>query len=442
MEQSNNILVAVLRAAQQTGIIPVDYTFTALEVLEAAQQAGIISSPPANDTFPTLQGFECFVPEAQPTDWHMNDLDLEDLLGDGISNGIIDTFQEPRIRTQFVDPNTLAFGPDIFQAPYLPPNTLFSGQASVQMDTAPTAASLHQGSGRYMDSSAQQSSGFLPDLAPPSNVLGQESLATSRMDQLVVASKAPSLSTNSYWLQDSSMEPYVRSNKGPVVITSAINFEAFCVENGYRHLLATYPRGQLRGPEQCTALCYFQWSNARGFMVESLGYTGGLNLRRYKIQYNNGSGRFEDLLTILEHQLGWNITTFQSVTRYFEDCERLAVNYVWDPELNPVSSNYTQSGIVKLEKGNLYDKAMWGIVKSLSGQPTIPDVDTVDKAVAAGSNAQLALRVGIHLGVPSTDESAEHIMRLRTFGDRHHDQSDLVAQSSNLLVLHNSEMYE
>ncbi|KAJ4497860.1 hypothetical protein C8R41DRAFT_865313 [Lentinula lateritia] len=50
-------------------------------------------------------------------------------------------------------------------------------------------------------------------------------------------------------------------------------------------------------------------------------------------------------------------------------------------------------------------KAMWGIVKSLSGQPTIPDVDMVDEAVAAGSNAQLALRVGIHLGVPSTDES-------------------------------------
>ncbi|KAJ4497859.1 hypothetical protein C8R41DRAFT_865312 [Lentinula lateritia] len=95
MEQLNSILVAVLRAAQQTGIIPADYTFTASEVLEAAQQAGIISSPPANDPFPTLQGFKCFVPEAQLTDWHMNNLDLEDLLGDRISNGIIDTFQKP-----------------------------------------------------------------------------------------------------------------------------------------------------------------------------------------------------------------------------------------------------------------------------------------------------------------------------------------------------------
>ncbi|KAJ4483019.1 hypothetical protein C8J55DRAFT_559837 [Lentinula edodes] len=282
----------------------------------------------------------------------MNDLDLEDLLGDGISNGIIDTFQEPHIRTQFVDPNALAFGPvvtltytDIFQAPYLPPNTLFGGQASVQMHTAPTAASLHQGSGRYMDSSVQQSSGFLPDLALLSNVLGQESLATSpRTDQLVIASKAPSLSTNSYWQQESHTEPYVRSNKEPVVIMSAINFEAFCDENGYRHLLAVYPRGQLRGPEQCTTLCYFQWSNARGFMVESLGHTGGLHLQHYKIQYDNGSGRFEDLLTILEHRLGWNITTFQSVTRFFEDCEQLAANYIWDPELNPVSTNHVQSG--------------------------------------------------------------------------------------------------
>ncbi|KAJ4500523.1 hypothetical protein C8R41DRAFT_863114 [Lentinula lateritia] len=50
-------------------------------------------------------------------------------------------------------------------------------------------------------------------------------------------------------------------------------------------------------------------------------------------------------------------------------------------------------------------KAMRGIVKSLSGQSTVPDVNVVEEAVAAGSNAQLALRVGIHLGVPGTDES-------------------------------------
>lgn len=55
---------------------------------------------------------------------------------------------------------------------------------------------------------------------------------------------------------------------------------------------------------------------------------------------------------------------------------------------------------------------MRGIVKSLSGQSTVPDVNVVEEAVAAGSNAQLALRVGIHLGVPGTDESGTYGIRI------------------------------
>ncbi|KAJ3815577.1 hypothetical protein F5876DRAFT_71936 [Lentinula aff. lateritia] len=346
MEQSRDVLVTLLRAGRQTGLIPMDHTFTISEVVDAAEQAGIISFPLVEDTFAPLQGFDCFVAEAQQTHQSINDFNLEDLLGNRASNEAI----ESHIEAQFIDPTALIFdagehsgiihqaadpnAQDIFQAPCVggvsvASGDIFGGQAFNQACIAPTA-SLYQGSGEYMDASLEHSSSSLP--------------GTLVEHQLIMASKTPSLSTNSYWQQESHMEPYVRSNKGPVVITSAINFEAFCDENGYRRLLAMYPRGQLRGPEQCTALCYFQWSNARGFMVESLGYTGSLHLRRYKIQYDNGSGGVEDLLTILEHRLGWNITTFQSVTRFFEDCEQLAANYIWDPELNPVSTNYVQSG--------------------------------------------------------------------------------------------------
>ncbi|KAJ4463414.1 hypothetical protein C8R41DRAFT_927448 [Lentinula lateritia] len=75
-------------------------------------------------------------------------------------------------------------------------------------------------------------------------------------------------------------EPLIKKpSKGPVIFTSACNFKDYCSMHQYDRLSAIYkPREP--GDEQRTSTTYYQWSDARKLAMESVGYTGGLDLAK------------------------------------------------------------------------------------------------------------------------------------------------------------------
>ncbi|KAJ3873776.1 hypothetical protein F5051DRAFT_443930 [Lentinula edodes] len=152
-------------------------------------------------------------------------------------------------------------------------------------------------------------------------------------------------------------EPSIKKpSKGPVIFTSACNFKDYCSMHQYDRLSAIYkPREP--GDEQRTSTTYYQWSDARKLAMETVGYTGGLDLRRYKICYNNGEGKVETLDTILETHLGWNRGTFKASTRVFECFENHAINSMWDPNHIPINRTNSpdSNGLISLDKEDPYE---------------------------------------------------------------------------------------
>ncbi|KAJ3901319.1 hypothetical protein F5879DRAFT_992061 [Lentinula edodes] len=164
-------------------------------------------------------------------------------------------------------------------------------------------------------------------------------------------------------------EPSIKKpSKGPVIFTSACNFKDYCSMHQYDRLSAIYkPREP--GDEQRTSTTYYQWSDARKLAMETVGYTGGLDLRRYKICYNNGEGKVETLDTILETHLGWNRGTFKASTRVFECFENHAINSMWDPNHIPINRTNSpdSNGLISLDKEDPYE--VWKGIEYLFYQP-------------------------------------------------------------------------
>ncbi|KAJ4498763.1 hypothetical protein C8R41DRAFT_916256 [Lentinula lateritia] len=164
-------------------------------------------------------------------------------------------------------------------------------------------------------------------------------------------------------------EPLIeKPSKGPVIFTSACNFKDYCSMHQYDWLSAIY-KPRTPGDEQRTSTTYYQWSDARKLAMESVGYTGGLDLRRYKICYNNGEGKVETLDTILETHLGWNRGTFKASTRVFECFENHAINSMWDPNHIPINRTNSpdSNGLISLDKEDPYE--VWKGIEYLFYQP-------------------------------------------------------------------------
>ncbi|KAJ3912472.1 hypothetical protein F5877DRAFT_84779 [Lentinula edodes] len=150
--------------------------------------------------------------------------------------------------------------------------------------------------------------------------------------------------------------PVVIPKKGPEVITNALDFNHYCEMNGYNRSSAMYHTKDCGRSRAATAQMYFQWANTRDFLKQIVGYTAGLQLNLYEIQYDNGNGAVENLTTILLHRLNWNVGTFEATSRIFEQAEHYAFNFQWNPDSPAVSTNgRTATGLVWFDKHNPYE---------------------------------------------------------------------------------------
>ncbi|KAJ4465848.1 hypothetical protein C8R41DRAFT_926374 [Lentinula lateritia] len=159
-----------------------------------------------------------------------------------------------------------------------------------------------------------------------------------------------------------------KPTKGPLVTTSALNFEEYCRIHDYKRIPAMF-RPKEPGSERSTASTYFLWDNVRNLAQESVGYAGGLGFRKYKIYYDNGEGKVETFESVLTNRLGWNAETFKATTRLFEIAENLTKNCIWDPARIPTASMNHQTGSGKFILGKESPYEVWKGIVYLFFQP-------------------------------------------------------------------------